>query len=90
MKNWCKVFKLKNYHVVLLHLCNEEDGEHLQLMCRFPGGTFTRIVTFDDDEETAKEMFDQYEKKHAEKFIVEFEKLLEDESNKQAESGINA
>lgn len=85
MKNWCKIFKLKKYHVLLIIGYSDEDKDHLMLMCRTADVDFRRVVSFDSKEE-AQDMFDAYEKKHAEDFIVEFEKLLKDEQSGTTES----
>lgn len=78
MKNWHKIFKFKKYDVLLLRMCNEKEGEHIQLIVRIPDGQFVKTVSFEDDVERADEFFQQYEKKHAQEFIVEFEKVLDE------------
>ena len=80
MKKWYKVFKLKKYDVLLLRMCNEEDGEHIQLIIRVANGQFIKTASFSEDSEGADDFFDKYEKKHAQEFVVEFEKLLDVEN----------
>ena len=76
MKKWTKIFKLKKYDVALLRMCNDEEGEHVVLILRIQNGQYIKTATFGEDKEGADEFFDKYEKKHAEEFVKEFEKLI--------------
>jgi hypothetical protein len=60
-------------------MCNDEDGEHIQLIVRIKNGQFIRSVTFENDVKAADDFFDKYEKEHAKEFIVEFEKALDEQ-----------
>jgi hypothetical protein len=76
MKKWTKIFKLKKYDVALLRMCNDDEGEHVVLILRIQNGQYIKTATFGEDKESADEFFDKYEKKHAEEFVKEFEKLI--------------
>ena len=42
MKNWCKIIKLDEYDVSVMRLSTTEEGEHVELIARFPEGQFIK------------------------------------------------
>lgn len=76
MKGWSKVFKLPKFDVVLLRMCNDDEGEHVVLILRIKNGQFIKTATFDNDTESADEFFDKYTKEHAKEFVKEFEEVI--------------
>lgn len=76
MKNWCKIIKLDEYDVSVMRLSTTEEGEHVELIARFPEGQFIKTASFKDGKEEADEFFKRYNKKSAKELIEELTKLL--------------
>jgi hypothetical protein len=76
MKNWCKIIKLDEYDVSVMRLSTTEEGEHVELIARFPEGQFIKTASFEDGKEEADEFFKKYNKKSAKELIEELTKLL--------------
>ena len=55
MKNWCKIIKLDEYDVSVMRLSTTEEGEHVELIARFPEGQFIKTASFEENKEEAKE-----------------------------------
>jgi len=76
MKNWCKIIKLDEYDVSVMRLSTTEEGEHVELIARFPEGQFIKTASFEDGKEEADEFFKKYNKRSAKELIEELTKLL--------------
>lgn len=86
MKKWYKVFKLSKYDVLLLQMCNQEDGDHIQLILRVPNGQYIRTITFGDDVKKADKYFKEYTKEDAIKFVEQFEEALNESKREEPEA----
>ena len=76
MKNWCKIIKLDEYDVSVMRLSTTEEGEHVELIARFPEGQFIKTASFEDGKEEADKFFKKYNKRSAKELIEELTKLL--------------
>lgn len=80
MKNWCKIIKLEDYDVIVLRLSTTEEGEHVELIARFPEGQFIKTASFEDNTEEADKFYKDYKKKNAQELVDELIKLLEEQN----------
>jgi hypothetical protein len=76
MKNWCKIIKLDEYDVSVMRLSTTEEGEHVELIARFPEGQFIKTASFEENKEEADKFFKTYNKRTAKELIEELTKLL--------------
>jgi hypothetical protein len=76
MKNWCKIIKLDEYDVSVMRLSTTEEGEHVELIARFPEGQFIKTASFEENKEEADKFFKTYNKRNARELIEELTKLL--------------
>lgn len=76
MKNWCKIIKLDEYDVSVMRLSTTEEGEHVELIARFPEGQFIKTASFEENKEEADKFFKTYNKRSARELIEELTKLL--------------
>lgn len=79
MKKWAKIFKLPKHDVLMMHMTNDEEGEHIVLILRVEKGQYIKTVSFDEDIQGAKDFFDKYKKEHAQQFVKEFEKKIKED-----------
>jgi len=79
MKNWSKVFKFKEYDILIQRLCNNDDGEHISITLRVNEGQLITTMSFEDDVDQADKAFADYTKKDAQKVIDAFEKMYRNE-----------
>jgi hypothetical protein len=76
MKNWCKIIKLDEYDITVMRLSTTEEGEHVELIARFPEGQFIKTASFEENKEEADKFFKTYNKRNARELIEELTKLL--------------
>jgi len=76
MKNWCKIIKLDEYDINVMRLSTTEEGEHVELIARFPEGQFIKTASFEENKEEADKFFKTYNKRNARELIEELTKLL--------------
>jgi hypothetical protein len=76
MKNWCKIIKLDEYDITVMRLSTTEEGEHVELIARFPEGQFIKTASFEENKEEADKFFKTYNKRSARELIEELTKLL--------------
>lgn len=78
MKNWCKIIRLKEHHVLVERIANHEDGEAIRVSCRFPEVHAVATMGFENDEIRADHAYKKFDAKGAQGFIDDFLKMMED------------
>jgi hypothetical protein len=59
-----------------MRLSTTEEGEHVELIARFPEGQFIKTASFEENKEEADKFFKTYNKRNARELIEELTKLL--------------